>query len=545
MIAWVRRGYLVALKGSSAPLPLRPTRRRSPFGPEKKPMSNCDLEIEFEPSSRIFRGGDPVRGTVIAHVTEDVHCRALRFEAFWETHGRGNVDHGNVDQTILFEGQWNQGESYRYPFTFVAPAFPPTLRGKSLNVDHYVQVSADLDQGPGAMVREDYLLLASGDRSAAHPAATRRKPGASTDSLGGHSSKPLLFFVVLGIIGANLPMPFGALLILMSVVLGVRKARHISAVRKLGAVQASVEPTDLLTGGAVAVDLTLAPKRDIQIKRITVSLRGTEVSVSGSGTDETTHRRVLSDTTEVIAEEVKVEAKRQLELQHIVRIPADAAPSFVSANNEMIWTLCVKIEQPRFPTWKREWVLRVLPQPWEEGLVPHDPAEMSPPAQVPPLPPPPSREPAVPPTEPEPDQPEEAVPPAASPPDDSEPAPPDSPASTFANTYTAIQALDRFGEERKLRIEQELGREHEFDFLLQRVKWTYGEVGEDYKQGRTLEGLILPQEHSVLIHLPKSLNGEADALEPGTKLHLTATLSTWNSTYGQPEFEAPGLGARS
>ena len=112
----------------------------------------------------------------------------------------------------------------------------------------------------------------------------------------------------------------------------------------------------------------------------------------------------------------------------------------------------------------------------------------------------------------------------------------------FAATLAAVEALDRFGGEREQRIEEQLGRAFDLALTMERVNWTYGDVGEAYRGGRTLTGRLADGEGEVAVRFPADQNEAVEALEPGTTVRTRARLVTWNPTYGKPEFEAEGLG---
>ena len=61
-------------------------------------------------------GGEPVTGTVVVRSEQGVTCKRLDVACVWTTHGSGNIARGEADGKTLFEGPWEAGQEYRYPF---------------------------------------------------------------------------------------------------------------------------------------------------------------------------------------------------------------------------------------------------------------------------------------------------------------------------------------------------------------------------------------------------------------------------------------------
>jgi hypothetical protein len=127
-------------------------------GPRLK-MSNCELTQILDRPDLTYHFGDTVLGAVEVYVASKCVCRWLVLELEWRTHGRGDQDWGLHQRLKLFEGEWEPGWVYRYPFAFTAPNGPATYHGHNLNVDWYVRARADLDGLSKKMIERDILLI--------------------------------------------------------------------------------------------------------------------------------------------------------------------------------------------------------------------------------------------------------------------------------------------------------------------------------------------------------------------------------------------------
>lgn len=125
-------------------------------------MSGCDLTLTFDRAGRTYHFGETVGGTVQVQVNSKCHCRWLGLEWQWRTHGRGDRDEGPKISLKLFEGNWEAGETYCYPFRFATPRGPATYHGTYLNVDWYLKTAADMERESGPSVEKEFLLTPPG-----------------------------------------------------------------------------------------------------------------------------------------------------------------------------------------------------------------------------------------------------------------------------------------------------------------------------------------------------------------------------------------------
>ncbi len=66
-------------------------------------MAACRINIRLNDEGP-RSGGEPITGVVVVNADKDVACKGLIVRTIWSTHGRGNIDTGEVASQVLFEG---------------------------------------------------------------------------------------------------------------------------------------------------------------------------------------------------------------------------------------------------------------------------------------------------------------------------------------------------------------------------------------------------------------------------------------------------------
>jgi hypothetical protein len=124
-------------------------------------MASCNLTIEIDEPSRVRVGGETVTGTVVVTAEKDVNCKGLEVSCCWMTHGRGNVARGDAETQTLYQGEWQSGQVYRYPFKLKSSTWPPSYYGNYLNVGHYIEARAKLPWKLDPEVQQEFPLVAT------------------------------------------------------------------------------------------------------------------------------------------------------------------------------------------------------------------------------------------------------------------------------------------------------------------------------------------------------------------------------------------------
>ncbi len=320
-------------------------------------MNRCDLSIEFSHADREFQTGEGVRGQVHVVVNKDLRCRGLQLSCFWKTHGRGNTTRQNYYQQMLFQGNWQEGETYTYPFEFQPPLAPLTYHGRYLNIDHYVAVRADIPWAVDPRGEEEFMWRVG--REAPKPA--NEEP--VLDAGGGCGRRfGLLLAGLLGLLTVLLPaLGMGIwflLLALPAAVLAFLSWRSALAERKLGAVQWGTLGT-AYPGETLPALLQVGPLGNVKIREITATLVGVESVTSGSGTDAKTHTHELHREHQIIASAPVTRRGTVLELQPQIRFPDIDAFTVNLPDNTITWSLTLAIRLVGWPDWvqRREVIL--------------------------------------------------------------------------------------------------------------------------------------------------------------------------------------------
>jgi hypothetical protein len=153
-------------------------------------MAACELKIQLDDPQRPRTGGESVKGAIRVKTTERVKCSALEVSSFWSTHGRGNVERGEVDSAVLFQGEWEPVREYEYPFQLKSAAWPPSYYGTYLNVGHYIGARAKVPWSfdPKTQVEFTVVATAAPDDLKPEVSANRRHTLGSAGSSGSYSS---------------------------------------------------------------------------------------------------------------------------------------------------------------------------------------------------------------------------------------------------------------------------------------------------------------------------------------------------------------------
>lgn len=136
-------------------------------------MSRCEVALTLDRTDRTYQFSEVVSGTVQVQVDSKCDPSQIELWAEWRTHGRGDPDCGFTESFTLFEGSWEPGSTYRYPFNLIAPNGPATYHGHDLNVDWYIRVKADIPVAPIKAERDILLLPPKQDATD----ASRPEPG--------------------------------------------------------------------------------------------------------------------------------------------------------------------------------------------------------------------------------------------------------------------------------------------------------------------------------------------------------------------------------
>ncbi len=309
-------------------------------------MAACQLTIRLN-DEETRSGGAPISGVVSVRAEKKTHCKGLIVRTTWSTHGRGNIDTGEVASQTVFEGEWQAGQEYTYPFTLATASWPPTYYGQYLNVGHYVMAQAKLSWAIDPKATVEYRVVAQDAPDDLKPttAAVSKKPG-------------IIVAAILAIVAAIFAFAFLPLVIILVVVLGPIGAlfyffKVILPKRITGPVVCELNAPKVRAGENVQARLEFTPARRSTINGIEWKIRCIEECSSGSGSNRKTHTHELF--LETISSsgslELKPGEKQLFELQY--PLPATAAPSLRFNDNQLKWTITARIDIPKWPDWTK------------------------------------------------------------------------------------------------------------------------------------------------------------------------------------------------
>lgn len=323
-------------------------------------MAKCDLTIELDDPDRVYVGGETIRGVVRVHCDADVSCKGLEVKSVWRTHGKGNVDTGEIQKETLFAGNWSAGESPEYRFELPIGQWPPSYHGNYLNIDHYVDARALIPWGFDPKASVPFVVRPGGgseDLDAVRNATQVTGPfGAITGAailivLG-------VFFVVFAVAGPFL----GCLLIPVGLIGGgIWFVRSFLPKYLLGDVELDFAQAQLVPGESASGQLIVRPKKNVSINAVTLNFQALEQCVSGSGSNRTTHKHVFYEKSETLQDSTTLTAGQQHTFPFSVTLPYDAPYSLDLRDNELIWNSTLRIDIPRWPDWKKVVPIQVVP----------------------------------------------------------------------------------------------------------------------------------------------------------------------------------------
>lgn len=325
-------------------------------------MSKCDINIEFDRADRTYRGGETVRGIVRISLQENVNSKGIRLTHRWRTHGRGNSDLG-PEETIQLTGPQllTAGEQLEFPFTVTAATHPVTYHGQLIFIDHYIRVDVDVPWARNPWAEEEYIITPG----APPPQMTSRRDTPISFKPQPAASSSWIVYAILGTLAAVFLVVIAVFaLFLLPVILIVAAffwIRHKALASRLGIVEVSIPHLVAGPGEEWPVSIRFTPRKSFLINSITLQLEANESATSGSGTNKTTATHKLLSQRHVIREGGPLAAGETVDEKFSIRFPNTEAFSFDASDNKIKWNAEVRIDIPRFPDWKKNEDLQVVP----------------------------------------------------------------------------------------------------------------------------------------------------------------------------------------
>lgn len=479
-------------------------------------MSKCDLKIEFSRQDRRYRVGERIHGEVQIRVNSEFRSNGVILERYWRTHGRGNTERGEREKQRLDEGgQWAAGDLMTFPFEFPAPQGPATYRGTYLNIDHYIQVRVDVPWSFDPKLEEEFLLVDHGPSYEGKPKPPKPVTELAT-SVGGNSVGGILGVALL-IAGVIFFCPFGIVLIPIGLTILFFSIRKSLAEKKLGKVSLDFPKQFVSPGETLPVRIDFTPRRGGGLRKVTLVLEGKELCVSGSGSNRTTHKHVISKQTVDLGAPTTLVAGSPVRLAADVAMPDTQAYSFDSSDNKIRWEAVIRFDLPNWPDWIETIPLVLVPAGGEgtpAGAAGRDFVEQPVTARL-------------------------VDEPSPVPPGDS-PVAAGSAAASVLGQYELVVSLDklreasRFANDREEIIEQLAKYAFEFEVEIEDSERTYGTLhSEAVRGGSTVRGRVAGSSHQVVVQV--SAAHDAALQRDPYRLKVTARPVAWSSLYERLE----------
>lgn len=524
-------------------------------------MSERVVRIELDRANRTYEAGDRINGRVEVVMTRDVDCRGVRLKQYWSTHGKGNGDRGPVVESTLYAGPIVADQHYAFPFEVTASEAPFTYHGHFLNVDHYLEANLDLAWARDPGVTEEYIVV-PGPQSGLPPETVKQTSLVAVRraaSFGMAVAGAMAMFV--GVL--TLPLP-GVLFTTVGLALFLAGMWRRVARSKLGDAGIHLSSRVVAPGQSVDMHFFFRPRKRTMISGVYAELACKEICVSGSGTDRTTHRHIVTRETTRLAGAQEARGGERVEIHGSIPVPENGAYSFKSADNRVEWSLKLTADIPSWPDWRDQREIVVWPVSEDAEVTSTTIGEL------------PGREPndlvrrprTGPLGQPVPDPgwptdvdweladshadvepvPEPEIAPTASSarralPADVESASRDAAPSAarldpMSSALREIASADRFGGARESLVRALIGRAFEFELSIDRAERTFGSSRDrDYRSGRTVIGTTRGA-CTVAVQFQEVRNEEIDRLERGSVISVRGEVAEWQRLHDRPLLKA-------
>ena len=334
-------------------------------------MASCNISIRFDRNPPVYSPGDTISGTIDVVANASCHCDALVPHLCWKTGGKGDTDSEKYVHESLGTFDWNPGESYQYPFSFVAPAGPVSYQGSIVHVNWFVEARADVPWAIDPRASEPLMLLplaaerksSAAYREQPHLSAKHHKLGNGPRSQSKWENRVLTLilgsiFLVLAIAQQTIHGSSVRFLIPMVFVAGVmlkfawNDLRNLVARRMVGALSVTIDPPTATRGETLRIQAAFTPNSNGRLRYAKATLYGEEIAWRGSGKSRTRYHQDLDKIDAELCGSLAFFQNQPLELSCDLQVPEHAAPSFRSVNNRVQWSVLLHLDIKGWPDMK-------------------------------------------------------------------------------------------------------------------------------------------------------------------------------------------------
>ena len=343
--------------------------------------NSCDFSFSFNKPDGIYEAGETVTGILTFVPQRTLRINGLKLELRWRTHGRGNHTQGQAISIPIsfYEAEISQGQSYETPFSFNLPSGPLTYHGHYLNVDWYLKAQLDAPLTPGFLdpQSETELLVLPKEGESIYLGPTYKAPDdakraaankwGSLIMAGVFGGIGLVVFLVFNSLAVNgpafirlfslIPLIFVAL----AIWIGFSAMRNSLARSKLGEVKVSFSKRQVVPGGNLTARLEFQAQKQLNLMKISITLKGYEKVVRGSGTNKKTFTHSVYEEQKVLMGAAVLSPKQTVVVEESFALPFDAPYSFMASDNELRWQLDCLVDTQGILDWQESYQIDVVP----------------------------------------------------------------------------------------------------------------------------------------------------------------------------------------
>lgn len=345
-------------------------KERHPPEDRHERLQPCVIFIDWEHDDRTFDCGDAVQGHLRIESIRNCRCRSLKIANCWyggwdEVPDREPC-HDRTEM-ILVEDQPLTAGVNTFPFSFVSPAPPPSYSGRRLRIRWFLEATAEIDDGTVIRVSDEFRLTSPLARSGTKrfPPMGSQRPwtGRGIEAFGLFSfALALLGLAILGAaLGGTLVFNqdigwWGFVFLFVPVlVYGAwrcfRRGLHIVRLtRRLGTIRIDV-PKTASRSETIDVAISIAPRSEVRVNRLTAKLVCQESCLRGSEYDYSENCTAFETVAKLIAEATTLVAAQEYRFTSEFTVPPDAPLPFAFDRFSVGWGVVFRLETSDGQEW--------------------------------------------------------------------------------------------------------------------------------------------------------------------------------------------------
>lgn len=365
-------------------------------------MSKVDLKIILDeqqmdqesPFIREFTAGEWVRGQVQVIAHKNAHCKALKISLGWETSGSGNVARDSREnEKVLFQGDFTPEEQYSFPFELQIPEEGPCeFVGKELIVLYYLKATADIPMAFDPVSRLQIKVRPSSKSGLIYQAGQStitpenlQATGELGAVLGTFLSlfiafiASLFFYTILSAIfqGLQRMSVFLGIFLLFFALFYFLFFKNRFAQYKIEKPIFEMTTNVVHPGGKIPFGAAVTAKRPLNLNALQLTLTCTEITVSGSGSNRTTHRHEIFNIKQNYFENEALDPGIEKKVMDQISIPEETPFYFNAPDNSVVCKLEIRFDIASCPDYTLSKNIYVIPkgyrvQPSKEATISQD-----------------------------------------------------------------------------------------------------------------------------------------------------------------------------